>query len=175
MRKSIDLNNSIINWKAFKTGGGHHGTLKFKSGEIEITENVPSGGEFVFDMNSIYDIDQIGILKTKLIEDLESERFFDTKQYPDSSFKITSVDHVADDKGYYAVSGNLTIKGVTNEIAFKAEFSISDNDVFNIQTAVIGVDRTKWGITFGAKGFLKKLESHIIANVFDVTANVVTQ
>ena len=45
--KSIDLKSSKIAWKGYKVTGEHYGSLKFKSGALEFSENKLNGGYFV--------------------------------------------------------------------------------------------------------------------------------
>lgn len=168
---------SVIDWKAFKTGGGHEGSLKIKSGIVEVdqSDKRPVGGTIYFDMNTIDDFDQAGMLKNKLIEDLKKPDFFDVEKYPEAKLEIIKVDHTPDADGNYGVNAALTMKGVRNEITFKANYKVQSDGSILIQTGTIIVDRIKWGITVGSKNIFKKLADHIIADNFDVKATVVVK
>lgn len=50
---------------------------------------------------------------------LKSGDFFDAEQYPQMSFKSTSV--VKKDEGEYEVTGDLTLHGVTRPVTFEVE------------------------------------------------------
>ncbi|MEG1617424.1 MAG: YceI family protein [Bacteroidales bacterium] len=171
----IDVSQSIIKWNAFKPGGEHDGTLHFKNGTIEVDDqNIPIGGSFEFDMDTITDNDLSGFLKQKLETDLKGTEFFDVVKYPDAKFEIEKVDHTPDTSGYYGVSGYLTMKGVRNEISFKAKYTEAADSI-RVESNKIIVDRTKWGINHGSKNIFKKLQENIIADNFDVQAIVVAK
>src|SRR5258708_17278425 len=52
---------------------------------------------------------------------LKSPDFFDVANYPKLTFKSTKVAHVEDNE--YSVTGDLTIRGVTKPVTFKAEYA----------------------------------------------------
>lgn len=168
----IDIAESVINWKAYKAGGLHVGTLKFKSGEVNFEEDKPVGGSFIIDMTTIHNSDQEGLLKSQLETHLKSTDFFNIEQFPEAKFVIEKTDHTPDDSGFYGVTGMLTIKDIKNEISFKATI-LTGAAIYNVQTRTINLDRTKWGITYGSKNIFKKMLDHVIADVFDVEADIV--
>lgn len=51
---------------------------------------------------------------------LRSEDFFHAEKYPAMTFTSTSIERKDDDE--YEVTGDLTIKGVTNQVTFEAEY-----------------------------------------------------
>ena len=168
---------SVIDWTAFKTAGQHNGSLLIKSGTVEVdpTDKHPIGGTIYFDMNSIDDFDQTGAMKDLLIGDLKKADFFDVEKYPEAKLEIIKVDHMPDSSGNYGVNAALTMKGIRNEITFKANYQVQPDGSIKIQTGEIIVDRIKWGITVGSKNIFKKLADHIIADNFDVKATVVAK
>ena len=174
---TVVTSQSVIDWTAFKTGGQHHGTLQFKSGTVEVDpdDKRPVGGVFYFDMNSINDLDQEGKLKELLESDLKGSKFFDVTDYPEAKLELIKVDHTPDINGAYGVNAALTMKGIRNELTFKAKYSVLPDGGISVQTDVIVVDRIKWGITEGSKNIFKKLVDHIIADNFDVKATLVAR
>ena len=168
---------SVIDWTAFKTAGQHNGSLQIKSGTVEVdpADKHPIGGIIYFDMNSIDDFDQTGAMKDLLIGDLKKADFFDVEKYPEAKLEIIKVDHMPDSSGNYGVNAALTMKGIRNEITFKANYQVQPDGSIKIQTGEIIVDRIKWGITVGSKNIFKKLADHIIADNFDVKATVVAK
>ena len=173
---TFDTTQSYIRWTGYKPGGQHHGTIGIKSGLITLTDDDPVSAEFIFDMKAIENEDQSGALKETLLSTLKSDKFFDVEKYPEATFSLTKIDHVADADGYFAVTGNLTIRQITNPISFKAkDIYDQQTDVLTVETNTIHVDRTKYGVFFGAKGFISKLEQHVIADNFDVTAHIVAR
>ncbi len=168
----IDYSKSSVKWKGYKPGGGHQGTLNIKEGKVDMNDdNVPVGGVFTFDMNTISDDDQKGMMKDKLEQHLKSDEFFNVPQFPLATFTITKIDPNSDNEGYYMVNGTLEIKGVKNDISFKARYMKINNEL-EIETQTISLDRTRWNIDYGSKGFLKKLTEHVIANNFDVDIQI---
>ena len=60
----------------------------------------------------------------------------------------------------------LTIKGITNKIAFDLE--VSENKA----TTSFKIDRTKYGIKYGSASFLDGLKDKAIYNEFDLTVSL---
>ncbi len=81
---------------------------------------------------------------------LRSPDFFDAEQYPTINFKSTKVESLGDNE--YRVLGNLTIRGVTREVAFKAEYSGQGKDPWGGQragmSATAKINRKDFGMTF---------------------------
>ena len=59
-------------------------------------------------------------------EHLRSPDFFDAAQYPEISFESTSISTAGEDA--YNIAGNLTLHGVTREIALYAEVQGTETD-----------------------------------------------
>jgi polyisoprenoid-binding protein YceI len=66
----------------------------------------------------------------------------------------------------YSVVGDLTIKGITNKIAFDLE--VSENKA----TTSFKIDRTKYGIKYGSASFFDGLKDKAIYNEFDLTVSL---
>lgn len=81
---------------------------------------------------------------------LRSEDFFDTETYPKMEFVSTNIVEKSDDE--YDVTGNLTIKGVTNEVTFKAEFEGKATNPWGQEvvgyTVEGAIDRKEFGLTW---------------------------
>lgn len=116
----------------------------FKDFKVEVSGDVEdlssASAKVVIDVNSIDtgNADRDGHLK--------ADDFFDAAQYPEMTFETT---RVTEDK----ITGNLTIKGVTHEETFDAEFNgVSANPLTGGKvTGVIvtgNIDREKYGINF---------------------------
>ena len=50
---TIDLNKSKLRWVAKKLTGSHWGSIRLKSGIVNIKNNLPISGEFIVDMKTI--------------------------------------------------------------------------------------------------------------------------
>jgi len=83
---------------------------------------------------------------------LKSNDFFDMERYPHITFASTAVEKVGDDS--YKVTGDLTIKGVTQPVSVDFEYTGSARDPFgNERIGFEGkttVNRKDWGISWNA-------------------------
>jgi polyisoprenoid-binding protein YceI len=83
---------------------------------------------------------------------LRSNDFFDMDNHPEITFGSTSVEKVDDDT--FRVTGDLTIKGVTNPVTFDLELSGPAVDPFgNTRIGLEGstqVNRKDWGVNWNA-------------------------
>ena len=138
-----DISKSNLNWIGEKVSGMHTGEIKLKSGQLMIKGDQLISGIFEIDMSSITCTDIAEKeMNQKLVGHLKSEDFFGVEKYPTAKLTIKKpVDFV---KGVGIVKGDITIKGVTNPIEFKAVLSKSANDV-NFYS-VIKIDRYKFNI-----------------------------
>lgn len=159
---------SKLEWKATKVTGGHNGDIQFKSGSVMIENGKLTGGNFVFDMKTINTLDLQGEYKDKLDGHLKSEDFFHVEKFNTASFEIKSASHTSGKK--YTVTGDLTIKGITQSITFDIEFE-SDGKGFST-TGTATVDRTKFDIKYGSDSFFDDLGDKAIHNDFTLTFNV---
>ena len=84
---------------------------------------------------------------------LRGPDFFDADRYPLLSFVSTGIRHL--EGGTYAVTGDLTIKGVTREITVEATVQGTGEDPWGNQRAGIAVrgsiDRTAFGLTWQSR------------------------
>jgi polyisoprenoid-binding protein YceI len=83
---------------------------------------------------------------------LRSNDFFDMDTYPEITFVSTTVERSDDDE--FTVVGDLTIKGVTNPVTVKFEYTGTAVDPYgNTRIGLEGttsVNRKDWGITWNA-------------------------
>ena len=71
----------------------------------------------------------------------------------------------------YTITGNLTLKGISNAITFPA-IIITEGDKLKAQAAVT-IDRTLWGITYKSYSFLSHMKDDLIPNNIKLTMNLV--
>jgi polyisoprenoid-binding protein YceI len=83
---------------------------------------------------------------------LRSADFFDTEAHPTLSFASTSIEHVGGDE--YRVTGDLAIRGVTNQVTIELEYTGAARDPFgNDRIGFEGateINRKDWGLTWNA-------------------------
>lgn len=87
-------------------------------------------------------------------KDLRSERFFDAAHYPSMTFKSKKVEQIA--PGKLKVTGDLTIRGTTKEVALEVEGPTAPvKDPWGNQrlaaTATTKVNRQDFGVKWNAK------------------------
>jgi polyisoprenoid-binding protein YceI len=77
--------------------------------------------------------------------------FFDVEQYPDMTFRATSVEGDGED---YTLTGDLTIRGVTKPVELEVEFSGVAVDPFGATRAGFSaeteISRKEFGLTWNA-------------------------
>lgn len=158
---AVDLGTSSVSWKATHKGGfaPRWGVISLSSGEFSVADGNIVAGEFLIDMSSI-SVDTASVTEAdKEAVDLENHLktgdFFAVEQHPNADFKITSVTDLngAAAEGAVAgsnktVSGNLTLLDSTLNVSFPAKVAL-EGDKVTIDGKFI-VDRTAWGIKFGA-------------------------
>lgn len=157
---------SEINWTGSKPAGKHNGKIKIKSGEVTFQNDKLVSGKFTIDMNSISVLDLEGEEKNDLekhlkgdIEDRENH-FFNVDKYPDAVFIIKSAEKKDD---AYNIYGNLTMKGISNSVKFKANIDFSkDFNNLKLTTENFEIDRTRWGIEYMSKSVFDDLKERFI-------------
>jgi len=124
------------------------GSFKTFSGEVvSDTDSFENGKvSFNIDVNSIYTNQE------QRDEHLKGTDFFDAATFPAISFESTSFTKASGDD--YTLTGNLTMKGVTNPVELNVEFGGSEKDNYgNVKYGfeVSGkVNRKEFGLTYNA-------------------------
>jgi len=176
----VDQSASSIAWQGYKPTGTHNGTVTLVNGNIEISEGKLSGGSFEIDMNSIKVLDlEDPEYNAKLTGHLKSADFFDVAAYPDGKFEITAVEPIdgskidkEKEKGdlvpNHAITGNLTLKGITRSISFNALVSMNEQE-FNAETNQFFIDRAEWNVQYGSRKFFDDLKDKFINDEMGIT------
>lgn len=163
---TVDTEATTLEWTGRMGPKSHVGTVMIESGEIFVDETNTVGGSFTIDMSTLAtpDGDQV-------TTHLKSEDFFEVETYPTASFVITSVTTEGEigEPGSYTVTGDLTIKDVTNEISFEADLAVEDQTA--TLTAPIVIDRSLWNVRYGSASFFDDLGDKVISDEieFDLT------
>lgn len=167
----VDVAASTVEWTGTKASGSHTGTIKITEGTIEVKKDKPLSGNFTLDMTTITDTDLEGRGKEGLEKHLKGGDFFDVEKNPTATFEITGFAPIGEKQNVlledanYNISGNLTLRGVTKNVTFPASVQVKDKVLTS--TADFNIDRTEWGITYGADGKIAKeikLKLNITAN-----------
>lgn len=160
----IDAEKSKLTWIGKKVTGSHTGGITISEGTLQMKSKKITGGSFVIDMTTITDIDK----NERLVGHLKSDDFFSTEKNPKATFVITSV---TGDKDQFTVKGNLTIKGITNEVEFPTTIQPQGKQL--IAKAKIIVDRTKFDIKFRSGNFFENLGDKAIEDNFELNVELV--
>ena len=147
-------NGSHVVWRASHLGGvqKRFGKIFLKNAKVMVNDGKVTNGSFIIDMSSltVENFPAGDSQKGKLTRHLQSPDFFNVSQYPVAKFELTKVTGTNGDFNSI-VTGNLTIKNVTKSITFKANITVSGNEV-KLTSKDFKVDRSDWGLTYHAKG-----------------------
>lgn len=150
---TVDTLNSKVEWKGYKIfkseNTSHFGTVKFESGDVTVKEGNLQSGKFVADMTSLTseDLKNDAAQLEKLNGHLKSGDFFEVEKFPTASYEITKVSPLSEGDYNTVLDGNLTIKGITKPMQFKANVSVKEG-VVSIATEPKDISRKEFGIEF---------------------------
>ncbi len=152
---TLDTLNSKVEWKGYKVfkseNTSHFGTIKFESGDVTVKDGKLESGKFVADMNSLTSVDLKDSPEDmgKLNGHLKSGDFFEVEKFPTASYEITKVTPATEGDYNTLLDGNLTIKGITKSVQFKANVSVKEGEV-SVATEPKDIKREEFGVKFQA-------------------------
>lgn len=150
------------------------GTLAIASSSATVEGGELTAGQVTFDMTDLRVVSESNpdAEPSRLETHLKSGDFFSVEEYPEASFVLTEVTSSTSSEFTYELTGDLTIKGTTNEISFPAEvYQTADGHLIVEGSAV--VDRTRFGIRYGSDSFFDNLGDNVISDEFEVDMSVV--
>ncbi len=170
----VNVENSNLVWfgsKELIVNYKDTGALKVKAGNFLVASSTITSGEVIFDMNSLMgtETSNTEVALDKLAVHLKSVDFFDVVKYPTAKIVIKNVTAGEND---YIVTGDLTIKDVTNEISFPAKVSI-DESAGVLFDGDVSFDRTKWNLKYGSGSFVDNLGDNVISDQVTVNIHIV--
>lgn len=165
----VDLATSKVLWEGSKPGGKHTGTINIKDANLTVKDGNIDSGSFTLNMNSITVTDlKAGEGKEDLeghlkgLVDGKEDHFFNVAQFPTATFEITKVSSLANNPEANAlIYGNLTMKGKTQQVAFKAKSMIANGQI-EVTTPPFTINRTQWGINFMSKSVFDDLKDKFV-------------
>ncbi len=167
----IVSNASVVHWEGYRPAMGyaHNGIVTVSDGSISVTSNGQiATGSVIVDMRTITVEDLEGQKKENLEAHLKGtsagkeDDFFNVTRFPTARFEIIKTAQLkGDTEANTMVYGNLTMRNVTNPVAFKANVTISNNTLTAI-SGVFKIDRTKWNIKILSKAFFENLKERFI-------------
>ncbi|MGB0499496.1 MAG: YceI family protein [Rubricella sp.] len=119
------------------------GTVEFDPDNIEATS-----------VSFTIDAASINTLWAARDEHVRNADFLDVANHPEITFVSTGVEQTGDNTA--VLTGDMTMRGVTNEVAFNVELNQIGPNPFNPSQEIAGftitgeIDRTDFGIDFGA-------------------------
>ena len=148
--------DSSISFVGSKVTGSHDGGFKDFSGTIAVANGmIAPSSQIKIQMESLWSD------SNRLTGHLKNSDFFDVPNFPTAEFVVTSLSENGE------LTGNLTIRGVTNNITFPAKIDVSDSSV--ALKAEFDIKRFDWGIAY--KGKVDDLIRDKVVIKLDVTAS----
>jgi polyisoprenoid-binding protein YceI len=165
----VNVAKTTLKWFASKVTGKHDGTVKLANGSLISNGKQVTGGSFDIDMTTLVCNDLTDKeTNAKLIGHLKSDDFFSVGKHKTAHFEISSVTPKAGTE--YEVSGKMTIKGITKDLSFPANITMSGETAK--ATAKITLDRTQWDIRYGSGKFFEGLGDKVIHDDFIIELNL---
>jgi len=167
---NVDNSKSTVKWHAKKVTGEHYGTISFKNGLLEVKNNAVTGGSFEIDMTTIVndDIKDAG-MKERLVGHLKSDDFFSVEKFPLSTLKLSKIKKLTGSE--YEFTGDLTIKGKTNPVSFRAVTTVEGKTLKASGQMVI--NRAKFDVRYGSGAFFSNLGDKMIYDEFTLDFEMV--
>lgn len=162
---TVDLSKSSITWSGKKFAGSHIGTVDLTSGTLSFNGKKLIDGGFVANMTTIKDNDKNGGLE----KHLKSEDFFGVEKFPAANFVIKKVEG---NGATVNITGDLTIKGITNAITFPATLVWNADKTVSATADKIVIDRTKYGIQFKSKSVFANIGDNFIYDDFTLSVKL---
>ena len=156
---TVSKTESQVRWEASKVTGTHWGYVPLKHATLDYSGGKIKGGSFDMDMVNLT-VEDLTDAKSKgnLTGHLKSDDFFSVEKFNTSSFKITEAK--SSNGTDYNITGNLTIKGITQKISFPAKVSVAGKKV--TATGQIKFNRTKFEIKYRSGSYFEDLADKMI-------------
>ncbi|RYZ52978.1 MAG: YceI family protein [Proteobacteria bacterium] len=138
--------SGTITWTGGKqfVNDNHTGTVALKEGTLDLAAKK---GEFVIDMTTIQTTDKMDDeSKKKLSGHLSGDDFFKVSEYKDAKIVVKDIAKDGAKADSYIVTGDLTIRGKTNEIKFPA--LITEKAGKTTLAGSFDFNRTAYGVTY---------------------------
>ncbi|MCB0869502.1 MAG: YceI family protein [Solirubrobacterales bacterium] len=130
----------------------HLGISTFRGSFSGFEGNITVGDEGIVAIEGSIETASVDVPEKQLIGHLQSADFFDVENHPKGTFVSTGVSKV--DGETYEVTGDLTLRGVTNQVTLKVEVEgagtgMDGSSVLSLK-ADGEVNRNDYGISWGA-------------------------
>ena len=150
----------------------HFGSLRAQSGNLKIDEDGGVVGNITINMQSILVEDLQGRSKEVLENHLKSDDFFGTNNFPTATLEFRSSNRYDNDGGHI-FKGNLTIKGITNQVEFSAKL-VKQTPLLHAVGKLV-FDRSKYNVRFRSGSFFDDLGDKLILDDIEVDINLIAE
>ena len=168
---------STLGWAGKAVTHGHEGTMQFAAGELTAANGQVSGGTVTVDMKTMKATDiKDAESHAKFVGHMSNGDFFMSDKYPTATFKIVSVTPIkgaAAEANNATISGDMTIRDVTQRISFPAKVGVKNGVA--AASGSVAIDRTKFGLKYGSKSFFDSLGDKAINDEFLLSFNVIAK
>lgn len=168
---TLDVTKSTITWEGKKFAGSHTGSVGLTSGTLAFNGKKLTEGGFIANMTTIKTMDG-DKPNAGLDKHLKADDFFGVEKFPAANFVIKKV---AGSGANVNVTGDLTIKGVTQSITFPATIVWNADKTVTATAEKITIDRTKFGIQFKSKSVFSTLGDNFIYDEFTIGVKLVAK
>ena len=160
----VDVEASRIQWAGRNPNTRHHGTVPLTVGRLSMRDGVAVGG-FEIDLRRIRNLNLEGDpLQSVLEAHLMSDDFFFVERFPTARYRIrrgTAIPGAAASAPNYAVTGDLSLRGVEAPLDFEATVVPGPDGEVRAE-AHFDFDRTRWGVIYGSRRFFRHLGMHLV-------------
>ncbi len=139
---TIDPTKSKVQALGAKITGTHDVWFPSFAGELTLDGDTPTGIQVTVNMGALQSDHDM------LTGHLKAPDFFDTATFPKASFASTSIAAGAEG-GTHTVTGDLTIRGVTQRVSFPATIELGGGAMK--ATTEFVIDRQAYGIAYPGK------------------------
>ena len=139
---------------------------------LKIDKDGRVAGNITIDMQSILVEDLKGRSKEALENHLKSDDFFGTNNFPTATLEFRSLNRYDNDGGQI-FNGNLTIKGISNEVEFSAKL-IKQTPLLHAVGKLV-FDRSKYNVRFRSGSFFDDLGDKLILDDIEVDINLIAK
>jgi polyisoprenoid-binding protein YceI len=155
---AISAENSELLWTGKKVTGKHYGNIQISEGQVELENGLVAAASFTVDMTTLTVTDlEDAELNAKLRGHLFSDDFFSIETHPTATFVLTSSEG-------NTVTGDLTIKGLTNPVSFPV--TVTETEAGVVVSGTMKVDRTLYEVRYGSGKFFENLGDNMISDEF---------
>ncbi|MBN7811547.1 YceI family protein [Algoriphagus sp. H41] len=156
---TVNKTESTVKWMAEKVTGKHWGYVPISDAQLDVANGKITGGTFEMDMVNLT-VEDLTDPKSKgnLTNHLKSDDFFSVEKFNKATLKIK--DAKTSNGTDYTISGDLTIKGVTQPVSFPAKVSVAGKQL--TATGEITFDRTKYDIKYRSSNYFENLADKAI-------------